>query len=452
MPLPQENFNAGTYLIMKRWACRRVVSKDLLQVSAPVAAGFLTNGAMTGALTSIQDTMNAHEQARVDYIADKASMSFTEKYGPDLAAMVHRILLVDDDAAMTAVHGALARNKQSSRDSAIISAALLKARAVCQLPVADGTAPKVTKTLVDMFRSHEIHSNGVVFGEGMTVFNVVCMGHPNERDARRRLDEANMVESGGSLSLQDARALSVTDARMPQMITHAVDKLYGDVIIKWAYFGPVHPLVVASRDAVLVLGPALHNLASYYGSPAEAVNMVNRILFNYQQITFRWLRSRRDTPRGTDVPVPNFTDLAIDVQSFLLSGIPDVPADWQRMIREENNRAPATPEDAGPSRLRGGGDTESTNVTNSLVDRGIKRRWEQAGFTLMADMTGAYTGEGSAASATPKLSGGAAICLKWSCTGKCNSRCKRKAAHKKLGPQLIIELNEFMDSCGVARP
>jgi hypothetical protein len=234
-----------------------------------------------------------------------------------------------------------------------------------------------------------------------------------------------------------------------------VDKLYGFSIMCDAYFGAAHIMAVAIRNAASGLGPALHALATYYGSPAQAMNMVNRVLFHFQQVVLRWLRKRRDTASGTAVPVPDFSDLVSDVQSYLLAGIPDLPATWHLLIHEENNTSSEPPDTSGTQRIRGGGDNRerevpaNLTVTNSRVDPDIKRRWTATGFTRMAQMTDGYTGSGTVTAAIPKHANGKSACLKW-CTGKCSANCARKECHKQIGAQMIMDLHGFMTSCGVA--
>ena len=212
---PAEALTLAQSLVLSSWASKRVVARELLRLSAPPVAGGLSDAAVVGAITGLQASLTNHETERVAYRVTKDNKTITDKFGPDMMTQVHRMFEVDNDDEMPAVHRALARNKDTYQEGVIIESALLQARMASGLPVSDGNSVKVTKQLQGHFRTHNIHSNGATFGEGFTPFAVTCSGHPNAQDARRRLEDSNMVERGGTVSLVDARAMAVTDLVAP---------------------------------------------------------------------------------------------------------------------------------------------------------------------------------------------------------------------------------------------
>ena len=246
-----ENFALQDQVAISQWLQRRVVGRDMLMISAPAVAGHLTDAAVTAAITTLNTTINNHETDRAAARLARENITFTDRFGEDIANQVHRICCIDSDANLADVHVALAKNKQSSRDSAILAAALLTAVAGSPLPVAEGNAPKVTSHMLEMVRRWSVSSNGVEFGEGMSPFAIVCQGHPNAREAKQRLEEQDMVERGGTLSLQDARTIAVSDARMPTCLQHVVDKLYGSVVVQDMMLKNTHVLQVASNSAAI---------------------------------------------------------------------------------------------------------------------------------------------------------------------------------------------------------
>lgn len=447
---PTEAFSIADTRAVNGWLTRRVVRTALLHVAAPAAPGQLTNVGMRVALGTVNDTMTAHETARVGREAAKSNRSVTTKFGRDIADMIQRVCEVDNDANLPEVHRSLARCTESSRESSILQAALLRSRATSPLPVSDVNQPMVTTHMLALFREHSIIASGVVMGEGLSPFAIICLGHPNAQDAKRKLEDANRVESGASLSLADARAIAVSDARVPQSLYHSVEKLYGFSIAVDTYFGNGHVLAVSVRQCVLDLGPAIMGLGSYYDSPSEALKMALRIIFQVQQMVFRWLRCRRDTAPANAVAVPDFSGLVMDVGAYLLSGVPQLPQSWSHLIREEDN----TSREGGADRIRGGGGDGNggqATVVNTNLDTDIKGRWDRTGFDKTSEMTRNYTGPGASRDHIPKFRGGDSVCLNWCCKGRCSTRCPRAASHKDMGPTMIQSLHGFMDQCGVTR-
>ena len=188
-----------------------------------------------------------------------------------------------------------------------------------------------------------------------------------------------MVERGAALNLADARVLSVTEARIGTSLVIITEKLYGSSIVADTYFGPAHTLADAMSKAMLHLGPAIMSLSNYYGSNSLAIRMGNRVMFAWQQMTFQWLRVRRDTAAGTAVAAPDYMSLVSNVQAFLLTAIPELPIQWNRLIRGgEEDEAPAA------ARIRGGGDRaggETGPHNYGGLDEGMKTRWAITGYT-----------------------------------------------------------------------
>ena len=435
------------------WMQRFVIPNDMLKVGAARRAQ--TDAAVSDAIKDLKTSLEDQEDARIQAESQKQLCSFTEKFGPDIAMSVHKILEVDDDSGLPDVHTALARCKTSSRESYILQAALCNAMGNSPLPISEANMPLVTKHWLELFRNHQILSMGTTLGQGITIFAVVCQGHPGANEARKRLQDSNTVEGGGSTTLDDARALSVSDARLAVTLTYGVDKAYGFSLWSDTYFGRNHCLARALRSGALKLGIALPALASYYGNPGAAVRMCNRVMFKYQQLTFSWIRKRRDTPVGTAVPVPDFDSLAHEVSSFLLSGMPELPHAWNSLILDENTTSdrPSGGGGASEMRIRGGApSTEEDNRPhpNPGLDSTLRARWNNSGYQMMNQMTANFRkDDGTTWQENVPKSRGSEVCLKWHGAGKCKRGCQRKSTHFHAGPQLVTDMMAFFDLCGM---
>ena len=326
------------------------------------------------------------------------------------------------------------------------------------MPVSEANAPVLTTQLVSWFKEHDIIATGVEFGEGMQPFSVICKGHPSAKEAKQRLEDATRVEAGNSVSLSDARAISTSDARLPTMVYHVVDKLNGFSVILDCYFGAHHTLAYSVRQGAALLGPSILALMGYYPSPVEALRMATRVLFQVQQMSFRWLRVRRalqDTSRA--VPAPDFLGLAQDVSSFLTGGVPQLPHAWEALVTDAiGDQRP------GAARICGGGGGGATTpsskgrgrnraISNGAQDDEVKQRWINTGYERTSQMTRNWRGTGDHREHIPKHDNGNPACLNWECKGTCSTLCARHTEHVPTGAAMTRKIHDFMDKCGVAR-
>lgn len=110
----------------------------------------------------------------------------------------------------------LAACKEKSQHGTIIQALLTALAAASDLPTTDINGPLATVHLIDLSRTLQIGGVTLQFGEGLTPLSVVVQGHPGLVEAKRQLWDMELVKTGSSLSLADARAVSISDRRMPQ--------------------------------------------------------------------------------------------------------------------------------------------------------------------------------------------------------------------------------------------
>ena len=82
-----------------------------------------------------------------------------------------------------------------------------------------------------MFRSFCPGGNGLIFGQGLTPFAIVCEGQTDVEAVRAKIKQASLAEGGTSMSLDDAERISTSDIRFPTDARSAEEKLYGFSII-----------------------------------------------------------------------------------------------------------------------------------------------------------------------------------------------------------------------------
>ena len=152
--------------------------------------------------------------------------------------------------------------------------------------------------------------------------------------------------------------------RLPSELLHCAQKLNGWSLEVSAYFGRNHTLTRAVANGVRELVPALQALSNYFRSPSGALHMTLRVMFQAQQMTFQWMCCRRSTAHGTAVPAPDYSQVVLDVEAFLLSGIPEFPVAWNNLIREEDNVRRREPDHIHGGAGAFGGDTQNRRATN----------------------------------------------------------------------------------------
>ena len=79
------------------------------------------------------------------------------------------------------------------------------------------------------------------------------------------------------------------DVRFPSKVYVAVKKLYGWSIVIDVFHGPLHPISLAVRQAVLCICPQLQRMADNAGDEGGGLETICRVMFDMQQDYFAWL-------------------------------------------------------------------------------------------------------------------------------------------------------------------
>ena len=316
----------------------------------------------------------------------------------------------------------------------------------------ESNLPKATPYLLDLIRGHNLIGNGFELGEGLSPFSIICLGHPNTKDVLEVAERQAAVESGSSVSLNDAMQFKTRDARFPRTYLQAVDKLWAFVLFLRVYFGENCPVYRTTNVATTTVAPMILQLESqFHANPRSGLLVAIKVLLYYQNIINIWLRQARDTPTGTDVPGPDYNQLIMTLRMKSYDLLPRVPDTWMDTIKAQNpDLYPPQAE-----RIRGGGPSTGASssssganapVTNTNQDSRLAARWSSARLNMIGDLQGRWTS--SEPYAVPKV-GNDDICLKYQLVGSCKASCPRKNTHKSFGTDVKNQIHAFLDKCGV---
>ena len=123
-------------------------------------------------------------------------------------------------------HRLLAKSPRG-REAGILTNALEDQVQASPLPILLSNVPLVTtKILHEVFHSFTVTGSGLIFGQGLSPFCIVCSGHAEGAAIASKLRQAAMAKSGTTLSLADATKLTATDVRFPTTPQVAVEKLF----------------------------------------------------------------------------------------------------------------------------------------------------------------------------------------------------------------------------------
>ena len=445
--------NAAASLVLTRWTASHVFN-DLAGVNAPgtIASSMAVTTAInasTTAITTLDTNIQAANATRAAEEAARRNVTFTQRHGASIAALVHRITNSADDTALPEIHRSMASYKDKSRDFATLNMALYT-RVNDLATMNEINMPKATSHLINLFRSHNLIATGIDMGEGFSPFSMVCNGHPQSKDVLELADKQSAMEAGdNAISLSDATSFTTKDVRFPRTQQQAVDKLRAWSVAIDVYMGPTHTLAAAVRGGVELVVPHIQALETVYSSnPRLAMMICLRITLWFQNVVFLWLRKKREMAVG-DPTLPDFDGMVDAMRMHMHENyLPRLPDHWMTTVKSQlPNLFPD-----GASRIRGGGGTEeersnpqANSVTNEHVNAGLKRRWEASGHDRLKDMIDKYEG---GSPVYPKLNG-EDVCFSWACKGKCKDNCPRKNTHKRFSNEVVASVHAFMDKCGV---
>jgi hypothetical protein len=280
-------------------------------------------------------------------------------------------------------------------------------------------------------------NSGIILGLGLTPFAIVCLGHEEAEALKKLVNSATMVEGGATLTLSDATALITNDARMPTIPHRAVQKLQGWSVVVDVFHGDSTPIADAIRTAVTAVTPHLYGISAQTNeSDSVGMELVWRVMFEFQQDYYAYLRRLAAGTAGTTVP--DFNHIIEKVETYRASALCPLPATWYSHIK-------GLPQDDEERKPRANPLREATGATprvNPNPDDSLMTRFKDCGHSSIKSMIGNHT------VAVPKIAG-KEICLAWALRGACSGNCKRKDQHKPYSRDVVAKIHTLMDTCGV---
>lgn len=343
-----------------------------------------------------------------------------------------------DEVDLPDIHDLLVKAPKN-REYSILASMLMDRAVSSPLPLTTASAPLATTRLLDhVFRAYRPGGTGLIFGEGLSPFSIVCEGHKEMAEVKAMVRKAELVESGTSLSLSDADTLTSSDVRFPTEVHVAVEKLYGWSVAVDVFHGMNHAVAASIRGAVQDICPALHRLVSQMAdTPGSGMELVCRVMYELQQDYFQYLSQ---TAAGHPAGVPDFLNVTQKVLTYRANSLSPLPSQWYTMLdsptRATGGRTGSPP--AGSPREQSG----TAATVNPNADRRLMKRFRECDHNTLSAMIGGRDIE------IPKHAG-KPVCLSWGIKGSCSGSCKRKDQHVRYGRSVNQKLHEFMTDCGV---
>lgn len=414
--------------------------KDSQMSRIGVGGPGLSNAAFAHGVNELRASLESNHRATLEFERARNEKTFTDLHGATTAEKLHRLCNVASDDLLPEVHGLLLKTAKARTYAVLASLFASRARASTTIPLDEATAPLATPKLVDdVFRNYTPGGDGVAFGRGLSPFAIVLPGHEGIADIQKAIQQAQMLESGTSLSLADAQVLLSDDVRFPTQAYIAIEKLYGWSLVVDVFHGVTHPVSVSIREAVVAIGPQLQRLSSFMGdTPAAGMELIHRVMFDMQQDYFSYLAT---VAAGGTVAAPTFAKVIDLVKTFRANCLSPLPANWYLLQRPG---APvATPPGVPPSETRP--TSLGAAVVNPHTDSRLRARFQGSGHTTISAMIGGR-------SLTYPSQGGKPVCMSWALKGSCNTNCKRAAQHVRYSQTTVTALHAFLTECGVANP
>ena len=434
--------HAGDQLLLNQHVTR---VRNATLTAAGVGGPALTTAAFNAGIVNMQATLKHNAAERLRLEAARNSRSFTSKHGDALAERMHRLCGVANDVDLPEVHVLLARAPNKAKDYAIIQGLIHVQTNASPIPLPVTCAPVPTTKLVDqVFRNFCPGGSGLVFGQGLSPFSIVCDGQAEVEGVRALIKNAQIAEGGASVSLEDAQCITTSDLHFPSNPRSAEEKLYGFSIIVDLFHGVAHPVARSIRNMAICLGPAFHRLADQYAdTPTQGMDLVCRALYDIQQDYFRYVA---DVANGVAGIVPTFRRVVDLVESFRADSLSALPAPWYNLVdaptNTKGNRDKRSRDDSQPTPRS---NTGACTVVNPDADERLVKRFKCSGHKTIRDMTKGHEFE------IPKQ-GGQETCMLWACKGECNGACKRHKMLIRYNRTTINAYHTLTDECGVANP
>jgi hypothetical protein len=322
------------------------------------------------------------------------------------------------------------KNNALAQVHALISARFMAAN----IGLSPDSIPVVTTQLHDqIFKRNMFGGTGLVMGEGLSPFAIVCPNHAEARAAILASAAADRVEAPG---FTDAVTIMTTDLRLPTNPFQAMEKLMGWSILLDCVIGANHTVAIATHNFVMVAGAAVMQYCNGAVELSVAMTKIISLLFAAQQKLFYWInRALGATTAAARPRIPDYDEL---LQQFTMSTfVGTYPETWKRHF------APAKQQKAATG-ATGTAKPPSKPADNGQPDAVLQKRYRDSGSPALTAMMG---GAGSELIKRVPKAGNDAVCLAWTLQGKCRTGCERKSNHRQLSAAVTTALHKFLDEC-----
>ena len=172
--------------------------------------------------------------------------------------------------------------------------------------------------------------DGLTFTKGLSPFAAVCEGHDGIAQVHSLVQRAQLMETGASVSLADATALTSDDVRFPTQPYVAVEKLYVWSVIMDVFHGDRHPVAFAISEAMRLIGPLLQRMAGHMGdTPGAGMELICRVMYDMQQDYYQYLSNMAAAVPGAP---PTFAAVIKLMQTYRAESLTPLPAHWYQII------------------------------------------------------------------------------------------------------------------------
>jgi hypothetical protein len=244
----------------------------------------LTSVAFAHGVVELKATLEANQQANLEFERARKEKTFTDQHGEVLAGLLRHWCGVNCDVDLPHVHTLILKSPKE-KTYGILDNLFLQRTAATTLGMTESSTPWAKTDLVnEVFPSYKPVNAGTELGKGLSPFGMTMEGHEGFAQLAQAVRQAAAVKSGALVSLADADTLLANNSHFPSDVWMVVEKVKGWSVVIDVFHGVNHPIAVSIRNAVQVLAPLLQRLAATMGDDIQSgLELVCRVIYDMQQ-------------------------------------------------------------------------------------------------------------------------------------------------------------------------
>ena len=205
----------------------------------------LSNAAFNLGVGAITNTMQQSRDAQAALAIRNDVKTVRAARGEAVVQELLNLCYVDDETNLPPVWSLVAnsnKNNALAQVGALIGARFMAAN----VGLPPESIPVVTTQLHDqIFKRNMFGGGGLVMGDGLSPFAIVC---PNHAEARAAITASAAADQVDRPSLPDAVTIMTTDLRLPTNAYQAMEKLIGWSVLLDCVIGANHPVAIATHN------------------------------------------------------------------------------------------------------------------------------------------------------------------------------------------------------------